>query len=319
MRRLARPLISFVVFMALAGLARAELAAPAKPRPTVCRWDVTGIWHVTREGGSVIVVTVNRTHLPSDTGSDYQFEGTAVHVASGETGHVSGGVKGDWVSFNLTWAPKFDQPNDYQASIGPDGHVMNVSRSEYSSGRMARVPNMFHPSWEDPDYPPDPKSTNLTNVFEDARTWQRTEPFSCVKVPLSTVEIESTYRPGLPLPTAPAISSHGVSELAGTNRLATAHMPSDAATTGTFDTSFGVLTLTNQGGNYSTSGGRVTVTRLDGNIMEGVWEQSSASRRCANGRYYGKFTFTFAADGFAGAYGYCDEPINAGPWNGKRR
>ena len=89
-------------------------------------------------------------------------------------------------------------------------------------------------------------------------------------------------------------------------------------TTGTFDTSFGTLTLGTKRGAYTVKNGRVIVENRHDNIVEGRWEQSSAARQCPDGRYWGKFVFAFDANGFTGFYGYCDEPPTAGAWNGKR-
>ena len=89
-------------------------------------------------------------------------------------------------------------------------------------------------------------------------------------------------------------------------------------TTGIFDTDFGRLDLRATEGTYSQSNGHVTVDRAQGNIIRGTWEQSSASKRCRDGRFHGKFVFAFTSDGFTGSYGYCDGPPNDGPWNGRR-
>ncbi len=89
--------------------------------------------------------------------------------------------------------------------------------------------------------------------------------------------------------------------------------------TGTFDTDFGVLTLTPQGGTYSVNDGHVIVANVSGDVMAGTWTQSRAATRCADGTYHGAFTFRFNAQGFVGSYGYCDDPPTAGRWNGTRR
>jgi hypothetical protein len=89
--------------------------------------------------------------------------------------------------------------------------------------------------------------------------------------------------------------------------------------TGVFDTDFGVLTLTRSDGSYTTSDGRVTITKIYGDFMDGTWTQSTSSQQCVDGSNRGTFHFQFTKDGFTGTYGYCDGPTNAGPWNGKRR
>ena len=89
--------------------------------------------------------------------------------------------------------------------------------------------------------------------------------------------------------------------------------------TGTFDTDLGVLVLTAAGGTYSTLDGRVTVTNVAGDFMDGTWTTSWSAQRCADGQYRGRFHFRFTQAGFIGTYGLCDGPITAGQWNGKRR
>ena len=89
--------------------------------------------------------------------------------------------------------------------------------------------------------------------------------------------------------------------------------------TGTFDSSFDVLTLSPGGGSYAYQGGQVQVSGIQGNVMEGIWTQTRSGRQCPDGRYYGRFRFTFTAGGFSGSYGYCDEEPGAGAWTGTRR
>jgi hypothetical protein len=88
---------------------------------------------------------------------------------------------------------------------------------------------------------------------------------------------------------------------------------------GTYDTTFGKLTLKGSSGDYSYSDGKVSVSRVQGNWVEGTWEQSKSSRQCDDGRYYGRFRFEFTAAGFTGIYGYCgDDPGSANVWDGSR-
>lgn len=89
--------------------------------------------------------------------------------------------------------------------------------------------------------------------------------------------------------------------------------------TGTFLTDFGELHLTPQGGDYAYANGRVTVSGIHDAIMEGTWEQSTASQACPDGRFWGHFVFSFTPEGFSGFYGYCDGQLTAGKWNGTRR
>jgi hypothetical protein len=87
----------------------------------------------------------------------------------------------------------------------------------------------------------------------------------------------------------------------------------------TFDTDFGVLTLTAKDGTYSVNNGHVTVDHIYGDFMDGAWTQSTAAQQCSDGTYHGRFHFRFDARGFTGSYGYCDGQVNAGQWNGTRR
>ncbi len=94
---------------------------------------------------------------------------------------------------------------------------------------------------------------------------------------------------------------------------------STAMMSGTFDSSFGTLTLSPGGGSYDYYGGQVQVAAVNGDVMEGIWTQTRAARQCPDGRYYGRFRFAFSANGFTGSFGYCDEEPGAGAWNGTRR
>lgn len=88
---------------------------------------------------------------------------------------------------------------------------------------------------------------------------------------------------------------------------------------GTYDSDFGVLMLTKTDGTYSFKDGRVTLSKIYGDFVDGTWSQSESGQQCSDGSYRGTFHFSFTQDGFTGSYGYCDGPTNAGPWNGKRR
>lgn len=96
-------------------------------------------------------------------------------------------------------------------------------------------------------------------------------------------------------------------------------LPPATLMTGEFDSTFGRLKLADGSGNYDYNKGRIVISRIDGSVMEGIWEQSKSSQRCADGHYFGRFRFTFDADGFTGSYGYCDQsPIPSNVWNGTR-
>lgn len=88
---------------------------------------------------------------------------------------------------------------------------------------------------------------------------------------------------------------------------------------GAFDSSFGALVLTKTDGTYTYKDGRVTITKIYGDFMDGTWSQSQSGQMCADGTYRGTFHFHFTKDGFTGSYRYCDGTVNAGPWNGTRR
>ena len=91
-----------------------------------------------------------------------------------------------------------------------------------------------------------------------------------------------------------------------------------ALMTGTFDSSFGLLTLSTGGGSYDYQGGQIRVTGISGNVMEGIWTQTRSAEQCSDGQYRGRFRFEFSATGFSGNYSYCDG-TNGGAWNGTRR
>ena len=92
-----------------------------------------------------------------------------------------------------------------------------------------------------------------------------------------------------------------------------------SATTRVFDTNFGVFTLTDHDGTYADSDGRVANLKVDGDSMDGTWTQTLSSHRCPDGSYRGSFHLQFTQDGFTGTWGWCDGPLTAGVWNGKRR
>ncbi len=91
-----------------------------------------------------------------------------------------------------------------------------------------------------------------------------------------------------------------------------------ALTTGAFNSTFGAMTLDANGGRYAYSNGRIRITSASDATLAGVWEQDQSSQRCSDGRYWGRFQLQFSRSGFTGAYGYCDSPTTAGPWNGTR-
>lgn len=89
--------------------------------------------------------------------------------------------------------------------------------------------------------------------------------------------------------------------------------------TGMFDTDFGVLALTPNGGTYTYLNGRVTPTSVHQYFMEGTWQQDKSSQKCSDGTFHGTFFFQFTLDGFTGYYGICEGPPTTGNWNGKRK
>lgn len=91
-----------------------------------------------------------------------------------------------------------------------------------------------------------------------------------------------------------------------------------AMMTGTFDSTFGTLTLSTGGGSYDYYGGQIRVTGISGNVMEGTWTQTRSGNQCPDGQHRGRFRFQFDASGFRGSYSYCDGE-GGGPWNGRRR
>lgn len=88
--------------------------------------------------------------------------------------------------------------------------------------------------------------------------------------------------------------------------------------TGTFETGWGRMTLSNGSGNYEHDGGTVTVTSVDGPTVKGTWRQTSAGS-CPDGGHWGGFSFTFTPSGFSGDWGHCGGKLNQGGWSGVRR
>lgn len=90
---------------------------------------------------------------------------------------------------------------------------------------------------------------------------------------------------------------------------------------GTYTTSFGLTHLAPNAsrGDYAYNNGQIGMTYIDGSTIRGTWEQSTSSKQCADGRYYGQFVFHASPGGFTGNYGYCDDPPTAGEWNGTRQ
>lgn len=88
--------------------------------------------------------------------------------------------------------------------------------------------------------------------------------------------------------------------------------------TGTFDTTFGQMTLTPTGGTFTASNGQLRAVTTQCRTMTGIWVQDKSAHQCPNGKFYGKFQFVFTSKQFTGVYGYCDGPITAGTWNGNR-
>jgi hypothetical protein len=88
--------------------------------------------------------------------------------------------------------------------------------------------------------------------------------------------------------------------------------------TGTFDSPFGLTILSPAGGKYDYDGGTLTVTRINGATMEGIWHQNSAGK-CPDGGYWGHYRFIFTRTGFTGTFGHCEGPLIASGWKGTRR
>ncbi len=90
--------------------------------------------------------------------------------------------------------------------------------------------------------------------------------------------------------------------------------------TGTFDSGGGVMQFSPGGGTYEYQNGRMSVTRIEGTVVEGRWEQKLSAGQCPDGGYWGRFRLNFTETGFSGVFGYCDEePHRIGGFQGKRR
>lgn len=88
--------------------------------------------------------------------------------------------------------------------------------------------------------------------------------------------------------------------------------------TGSFNTGWGRMTLSNGNGTYEHEGGTLTVTQIDGPTVEGVWRQTTPGS-CPDGGHWGRFSFTFNPSGFSGNWGHCGGPLDKGGWSGTRR
>jgi hypothetical protein len=89
--------------------------------------------------------------------------------------------------------------------------------------------------------------------------------------------------------------------------------------TGTFDSTNGLMQLGPGGGSYANYGGQLSVTRVQGNIMEGTWTQTASGGQCPDGRHRGRFRFDFTENGFTGTWSYCDQEPTRSGFSGTRR
>jgi hypothetical protein len=93
---------------------------------------------------------------------------------------------------------------------------------------------------------------------------------------------------------------------------------------GRFDSNRGVLLMTWEGGDYQLADqnrtGRFDNVVVTGAVMSGDWseDKDAVAPRCRDGRFHGRFRFTFQPRSFSGGYGYCDEPPTR-PWFGSYR
>jgi hypothetical protein len=96
---------------------------------------------------------------------------------------------------------------------------------------------------------------------------------------------------------------------------------------GTWKTSVAELTVKQSGtqisGTYKSDGGEIE-GEMNGNVLEGWWIENNSSKRCSstrNGRkYWGRISWSFEGDKFAGAWSYCDSPVpsSGNRWTGER-
>jgi hypothetical protein len=230
-------------------------------------------------------------------------------------GTITGTVDHDHISLSVQWSGEHSGgfcPFDF------DGCVEQYNGTGVYDGTIDANGNAEGFNW-DFDHP------------NDKYNWYFVDPLKCADPPppppppkpdpmKAAVERRAGgFQP--PLPPDPVISAlrrPAGSRLPSWSGSGTSTQPA-SLTTGTFDTDFGMLELSATEGTYSQKNGHVTVTKTNGNIVRGIWEQSTASKPCGDGRFWGKFAFTFDAAGFTGTYGYCKGSPNAGPWNGKRR
>jgi hypothetical protein len=297
-------LFSLLAFSFAASETVAETASLQKPAQTECVWVPNGTLTIVRPNrGDVVLNNVRMELIDPQYPHWYSLDGTARDEATQRTGLVSDSHitldHGKWImDLKIYWPtpPGTLRIADsaYEGEIGPDGLV---------SGQ-ADIDSYY--AW-----PPVRGST----FRQGPKTpWHTANALRCER-PIDKFAEPSRSR--LPLFDGARAPAREVTEPNTARRAVLPVLPQQDMT-GNFATSFGRMTLSASGGAYATGNGRVSVTRISGNVMQGIWEQSSATRRCSDGRYRGTFVFTFAADGFEGSYGYCDDPPNAGAWNGKR-
>jgi hypothetical protein len=92
--------------------------------------------------------------------------------------------------------------------------------------------------------------------------------------------------------------------------------------TGSWNTEWGVMALTNGQGSYAHNDGRIYGT-MQGDHLVGYWTQSSSGQRCSSAlygsQYWGRIDFTFDQSGnFKGQWSYCEGGW-AGSWSGTRQ
>ena len=97
---------------------------------------------------------------------------------------------------------------------------------------------------------------------------------------------------------------------------------------GTWDSNWGKMVFEQTGNNvtgtYATSNGKI-FGKLNGNILEGYWTQSSAGQKCSTQKYgsffWGRIRFVFDHQNnhFSGNWGYCENAPSSGGWSGTRK
>lgn len=276
-------------------------------------WDLTGPFSISQSNNLTVTGTFQQVGKELKGKASY-FSPTLGDHGTRLNGEVSGSVDGDALHFNVYWyggyvecssecvGSTYDAAGVYDGSVSPNGRMSGLNWAAADPAHKVTWSAAAPASC----MPPAPKHDQAL-----MGAVKRLGPINRIPTPINpnsrfTVrntaiakvlpQSRSNTQLGPPLDESPPV-------------------PRD----GTYDTTFGTLTLSNGSGVYSYKDGRVSLSRIEGNYAEGTWEQSTSDRQCPDGRYYGRMRFEFTKTGFVGKYSYCeDDPVDQNTWNGTR-